>query len=208
MWDRVRFSNPTFLKSLDLRQSNIFEVIGLPQSNIFEVIRLPQSTTSHTHQWGIQSCFVFYCFPILFPQMKPLFSWLIGIDFFSMVVINQPKKNPYTIVHCTVGKVGSKREAENKTAPLSIFCHLLPWDIIMHRQWRRKTIICQVQCSTIHTYLQAMYNSTSNEFLFRNNGGVTYCHQEGCIVPWFCQPNLFCCLEMKYYKVASSRLSQ
>ena len=119
------------------------------------------------------------------------------------------KKKPYTIVHCTVGKVGSKREAENKTAPLSIFCHLLPWDIIMHRQWRRKTIICQVLCTTtIHTYLQAMYNSTSNEFLFRNNGGVTYCHQEGCIVPWFCQPNLFCCLEMKYYKVASSRLSQ
>ena len=57
----------------------------------------------------------------------------IGIAFFSMTVINQPKK-PHTIVHCTVGKVGSKREAENKTAPLSIFCHLFPWDIIMHRQ--------------------------------------------------------------------------
>ena len=213
MWDRVRFSNPTFLKSLDLPQSNIFEVIGLPQSNIFEVIRLPQSTTSHTHQCNeaFKAVLFFIAFPFSFLKWNHCFLDLLVLTFFSMAVavINQLKKNPYTIVHCTVGKVGSKREAENKTAPLSIFCHLLPWDIIMHRQWRRKTIICQVLCTTtIHTYLQAMYNSTSNEFLFRNNGGVTYCHQEGCIVPWFCQPNLFCCLEMKYYKVASSRLSQ
>ena len=197
-WSHWIYLNPTFLKSLDYLNPTFLK--------LSDYLSLPHHTLTNE---AFKAVLSFIAFAFVFSQVKPLFSWLIGIDFFSMAVINQPKKKPYTIVHCTVGKVGSKREAENKTAPLSIFCHLLPWDIIMHRQWRRKTIICQVLCtSTIHTYLQAMYNSTSNEFLFRNNGGVTYCHQEGCIVPWFCQPNLFCCLEMKYYKVASSRLSQ
>ena len=121
MWDRVGFSNPTFLKSLDYLSLPHHEHSPMRHSKLF--------------------CFLLLSY-LLFPS-EQLFSWLIGIAFFSMTVINQPKK-PHTIVHCTVGKVGSKREAENKTAPLSIFCHLLPWDIIMHRQWRRKTIICQV----------------------------------------------------------------
>ena len=143
-------------------------------------------------------CFLLLSY-LLFPSVQ-LFSWLIGIDFFFNASNQSTKKNP-TIQLSTVGKVGSKREAENKTAPLSIFCHLLPWDIIMHRQWRRKTIICQVLCSAIHTYLQAMYNSTSNEFLFRNNGGVSYCHHEGCRVPWFWQINLvFVSLKWIFFK--------
>ena len=123
----------------------------------------------NTHQWGIQNCFVFYCFPIFFSQVNNCFLDLLVLPFFSMTVINQPKK-PHTIVHCTVGKVGSKREAENKTAPLSIFCHLLPWDIIMHRQWRRKTIICQVLYSTINTVPNNSYSFWADlvhKWLFR-----------------------------------------
>ena len=135
MWDRVGFSNPTFLKSLDYLSLPHHEHSPMRHSKLF--------------------CFLLLSY-LLF-QSEQLFSWLIGIAFFSMTVINQPKK-PHTIVHCTVGKVGSKREAENKTAPLSIFCHLLPWDIIMHRQWRRKTIICQVLCSTIHTVPNNSYS--------------------------------------------------
>ena len=100
---------------------------------------------THTDQSNEAFKALFSTDSLSFFPSEQLFSWLISIDIFFNGS-NQSTKKTHTQLS-TVGKVGSKREAENKTAPLSIFCHLLPWDIIMHRQWRRKTIICQVLCS-------------------------------------------------------------